>query len=120
MYLTRSGPRVRSALPFTTITLHPNTEALDASCNIVSFGTNLHRAVGLEIVPEDPDGITRRCYGPTSHRREEREVKRGKGVTAKVGNMSSGTCTCEEGANRACGPKLNDQRGVKKGQGKLG
>ena len=54
------------------------------------------------------------------HRREEREVKRGKGLMAKVGNMSSGTCTCEEGANSACGPKLNDQRGVKKGGGKLG
>ena len=61
-----------------------------------------------------------RCYGPTSHRREEREVKRGKGFTAKVGNMSSGTCTCEEGANSASGPKLNDQRGVKKGGGELG
>ena len=30
-------------------------------------------------------------------------------LTAKVGNMSSGTCTCEEGANSVCGPKLNDQ-----------
>ena len=60
-----------------------------------------------------------RCYGPTSHRREEREVKREEEFTAKVGNMSSGACTCEEGANSACGPKLND-RGVKKEGGKLG
>ena len=61
-----------------------------------------------------------RCDGPTWHRREEHEVNRGKGLTAKVGNMSRGTCTCEEGANRACGPKLNGPRGVKKGEGKLG
>jgi hypothetical protein len=87
VYLTRSGPRVRSALPFTTITLHPNTEALDASCNIVSFGTNLHRAVGLEIVPEDPDGITRRCYGPTSHRGRS---ARSKGE--RDSRQRSGTC----------------------------
>ena len=53
-----------------------------------------------------------RCYGPTSHRREEREVKLGKGFTAKVRNMSSGTCTCEEEANSVCAPKLNDQRGA--------
>jgi hypothetical protein len=65
---------------------------------------------------EEQDKVLR----PTSHRREKREVKRGKGFTAKVGNMSSGTCTCAEGANSACGPKLNDQRGVKKGGGKLG
>ena len=56
-----------------------------------------------------------RCYGPTSHRSEEREVKRCKGFTAKVGNMSSGTCMREEGANSVCGPKLNDHRGVRKG-----
>ncbi len=33
---------------------------------------------------------------------------------------TAATCTCEEGANSACGPKLNDQRGVRKGGGKLG
>jgi hypothetical protein len=55
-----------------------------------------------------------RSYGPTLHRREEREVKRGKGVTAKVRNMLSGTllqtCTCEEGAKRAdeCYSPMND------------
>ena len=38
-----------------------------------------------------------------------------KGFTAKVGNMSSGTCMREEGANSVCGPKLNDERGVRKG-----
>ena len=43
----------------TTISLHPNTEALDASGNIVPFGTNLLRAIGIEIVPEDTDGVTR-------------------------------------------------------------
>ena len=43
----------------TTISLHPNTEALDASGNIVPFGTNLLRAIGIEIVPEDSDGVTR-------------------------------------------------------------
>ena len=37
----------------TTISLHPNTEALDVSGNIVPFGTNLFRAIGIEIVPED-------------------------------------------------------------------
>ncbi len=61
-----------------------------------------------------------RCYGPTSHRRVGREVKGGKGLTAKVGNMSSATCTCEGGANSACGPTLNDQIGCKKWVRKLG
>jgi hypothetical protein len=46
--------------------------------------------------------------------------QKGEGFTAKVGNMSSGTCTFEEGVNSVCGPKLNDQRGVRKGGGKLG
>jgi hypothetical protein len=49
-----------------------------------------------------------RCYGPTWHRRVGREVKGGKGFRARVGNMSSGTCMREEGANSVCGPKLND------------
>jgi len=43
----------------TTISLHPNTEVLDASGNIVPFGTNLIRAIVIEIVPEDTDGVTR-------------------------------------------------------------
>jgi hypothetical protein len=43
----------------TTITLHPNTEALNAIVNVVPFGTNLIHAICLEIVPEDPDVITR-------------------------------------------------------------
>ena len=50
-----------------------------------------------------------RCYGPTSHRKGGREVKGGKGFRASVGNMSSGTCMREEGANSVCGPTLNDQ-----------
>ncbi len=36
-----------------------------------------------------------RCYGPTSHRKEGREVREGEAPMAKVGIMSSGTCTCE-------------------------
>jgi hypothetical protein len=43
----------------TIISLHSNTEAFDASGNIVPFGTNLLRAIGIEIVPEDTDGVTR-------------------------------------------------------------
>ena len=43
----------------TTISLHPNTEVLDASGNIVPFGTNLIRVIVIEIVPEDTDGVTR-------------------------------------------------------------
>ena len=43
----------------TTISLHPNTEAFDASGNNVSFGTHLLRAIGIEIVPEDTDGVIR-------------------------------------------------------------
>ncbi len=43
----------------TIISLHPNTEELDASCNIVPFGTNLLRAIGIEIVPEDTNDVTR-------------------------------------------------------------
>ena len=42
----------------TTIFLYPNTEALDASGNIVPFGTNLLRAIVIEIVPEDTDCVT--------------------------------------------------------------
>jgi hypothetical protein len=40
------------------ISQHPNTEALDASGNIVPFGTNLLRAIGLAIVPEDAKGVS--------------------------------------------------------------
>jgi hypothetical protein len=49
-----------------------------------------------------------RCYGPTSHTRVGREVTGEKGFSARVGNMSSGTCMREEGAKSVCGPKLND------------
>jgi hypothetical protein len=50
------------------------------------------------------DGYLRsriRCYGPTSHRKGGREVKEGKVLMAKVGSMSSGTCTCEVRAESA-------------------
>ena len=43
----------------TIISVHPNTEAIDASGNIVPFGTNLLRAIDIEIVPEDTDDVTR-------------------------------------------------------------
>ena len=33
--------------------------SIDASGNIVPFGTNLLRAIGIEIVPEDSDGVNR-------------------------------------------------------------
>ena len=39
--------------------------------------------------------IKGRSIGPTSHRKEGREVKEGEALMAKVGTMSSGTCTCE-------------------------
>ena len=65
---------------------------------------------------EEQDKVLRSYFAQKGGARGQR----GKGVTAKVRNMSSGTCTCEEGANSACGPMLNDQRGVKKGGGKLG
>jgi pyridoxal phosphate enzyme (YggS family) len=42
----------------TIINAHPNTEALDASGNVVPFGTNLLRAIGVKIVPEDAEGVT--------------------------------------------------------------
>jgi len=38
----------------TIINAHPNTEALD----VVPFGTNLLRAIGAKIVPEDAEGVT--------------------------------------------------------------
>jgi len=55
------GPRTWTFVPHypTTISLHPNTETLDATGNIVPFGTNLFRAIGIEIIPEDTDGVTR-------------------------------------------------------------
>jgi hypothetical protein len=42
----------------TIINAHPNTEALDASGNVIPFGTNLLRAIGAKIVPEDTEGVT--------------------------------------------------------------
>jgi hypothetical protein len=53
--------------------------------------------------------IRTRCYGPTSHRRVGLEVQGRKGFRSRVGNMSSGTCMREEGANSVCGPVVNDQ-----------
>ena len=61
-----------------------------------------------------------RCCGPTSHRRVGREVKGGKGVRARVGNTSSGTCTREEEVRSVCGPKLIDQIVFKRRVRKLG
>ncbi len=58
--------------------------------------------------------------GPTSHRRVGREVKGGKGFMTRVGNMSSGTCMREGGANKVRGPKLNNQIVLKGRVGKLG
>ena len=49
-----------------------------------------------------------RCYGPASHKKVGLEVKEGKVLMAKVGNMSSGTCTCEVRAE-VCGTKIHDQ-----------
>jgi hypothetical protein len=60
---------------------------------------------------EEQDKVLRSYIAQKSGARGQR----GKGLTAKVGNVSSGTCTCEEGSNSVCGPKLNDQRGVRKG-----
>ena len=54
-----------------------------------------------------------RCYGPTSHRKGGPEVKGGKGLMAKVGSMSSGTCTCKARADSVCGTKMHDQVGCK-------
>jgi hypothetical protein len=53
------------------------------------------------------------CYGPILHRRVGREVRGGMGLMARVGNMSSGTCMREAGANSARGPELNDQIVIK-------
>ena len=39
---------------------------------------------------------------------------------ARVGNMLSGTCMREEGANSARGPELHDQIVIKGRAGKLG
>ena len=50
-----------------------------------------------------------KCYGPTSHRKVEREVKGGRGFRARVGNMSSGTYMLEGEAKSVRGPKLTDQ-----------
>ena len=42
-----------------------------------------------------------------------REVKEGKVLMAKVGSMSSGTCTCKVRADKVCGTKMHDQVGYK-------
>jgi hypothetical protein len=44
----------------------------------------------------------------------------GKGLMARVGNMSSGTCMREEEANIARGPELDDQIVIKRKTGELG
>ncbi len=54
-----------------------------------------------------------RCYGPTSHRKGGREVQGCKVLMAKVGSMSSGTCTCKARADNVCGTKMHDQVGCK-------
>ena len=40
------------------VAMHPNTDATDADGRIIPFGTNLLRALGGEIVPDDAEGIT--------------------------------------------------------------
>ena len=40
------------------VEMHPNTDDIDASGNIVPFGTNLLAALGTEIVPDDAEGVT--------------------------------------------------------------
>ena len=55
-----------------------------------------------------------KCYGLTSRRKVEHEVKgervKGeRGFRARVGNMSSGTCMLEWEAKSVRGPKLTDQ-----------
>jgi len=47
------------------------------------------------------------------HRKGGREVKGGKGLMAKVGSMSSGTCTCEVRVDKVCGTKIHGQVGCK-------
>ena len=68
---------------------------------------------------EEQDKVLR-AYGPISHRRVGREIRGVKGFMARVGNMSSGTCLREEGANSARGPELHDQIVIKGRAGKLG
>ncbi len=40
-------------------------------------------------------------------------VKEGKVLMAKVGSMSSGTCTCEVRVDKVCGTKIHGQVGCK-------
>ncbi len=42
----------------TIINAHPNTESLDASGNVVLFGTTLLRAMGVKVVPDDSCSMT--------------------------------------------------------------
>ena len=73
------------------------------SVHVESFNKNMKalgflRVSGIQFVKNLCGGCWRsriRCYGPTSHRKGGREVKEGKVLMAKVGSMSSGTCTCE-------------------------
>jgi hypothetical protein len=114
-----------------TAWVHKECDIMGGTCGSVhvqSFDKKM-KALGVLESKWDPirQKVVRRlleeqdkCYGPTSHRRVGREVKGGKGFMAGVGNMSSGTCMREEGANSVRGPKLNDQI-VRKGRvGKLG
>ena len=48
-----------------------------------------------------------------SYFKTHRKGRRGKGLMAKVGSMSSGTCTCKVRADNACGTKMHDQVGCK-------
>jgi hypothetical protein len=79
------------------------------SVHVESFNKNMKALGVLEIkwdpvrqksvrrLLEEQDKVLRSYFAQKGGARGQR----GKGVTAKVRNMSSGTCTCEEGANRA-------------------
>ena len=54
---------------------------------------------------EEQDKVLRSYFAQKGGARSQS----GEGIHGKVGNMSSGTCMREEGANSVCGPKLNDQ-----------
>ena len=53
---------------------------------------------------EEQDKVSRSYFAQKGGARSQR----GEGIHGRVGNMSSGICMREEGANSVCGPKLND------------
>ena len=75
----------------TIINAHPNTEALDVSGSVVPFGTNLLRAIGAKIVPEDAEGVT---HANLELQRQIYTFPGWYGASSPCGDGATASCSC--------------------------